>query len=560
MSKRVAIYARVSTDKQSETSTVDQVERCRAFAATRGWNVVEDLIFEEPFMSGVQKNRPKLQELMKRIGEWDVLVCWDFDRLGRNEEVDGWIRNRMRLAQREGIQASDGKDIFSLDARIGSVLNSDYVLKVSQHTHRGLAERVRNGYVANRPPFGYTTQAVPSGRQDHHGNEILLGYRMVIVEEHAALVRRIYDLYLGGLGFKAIATKLNEEGVRQPRNSRGWTYSIARTILRNPTYKGLYIWNTKKHIKDPETGGIKAHRRPKEEWIYGTAPAIVDPETWQAAQDIGVSRDRIRKRKADGSFVPRDGAERPGPAKHLLSGFLKCGHCGGSIYVHNGRPGKERMACGRRREFGDSICDNHLRILRVEIEGRVLTALEEQVLVDEVVDAVVDEAMKMVQEAFDTAADETRLQHLERRVERLVELAAELGDVKTTAHKIREAKAEISQIRARLMQCSRPDPERLRRLAREAVMELRESLQASREEGREVLRLLLGEERLTVVPDPAAPGGYWVRGTAQLPVDLPVGGRGSEGTARPADQVGVSNSRATASTERRIASVSLIGS
>jgi len=124
---------------------------------------------------------------------------------------------------------------------------------------------------------------------------------------------------------------------------------------------------------------------------------------------------------------------------------------------------------------------------------------------DEVVDTVVDEAMKLVQEAFNTGADESRLLQLERRVEHLIELAAELDDVKTTAHKIQET---------------------------EVAMELRESLQASREEGREVLRLLVGEEWLTVVSDPAAPGGYWVRGTAQLPVDLPVGGRGSEGTLR----------------------------
>lgn len=57
----VAIYARMSTDRQSEDSPADQIARCRTFALARGWTVLEELVIEEPAVSGATRhNRPGL--------------------------------------------------------------------------------------------------------------------------------------------------------------------------------------------------------------------------------------------------------------------------------------------------------------------------------------------------------------------------------------------------------------------------------------------------------------------------------------------------------------------
>ncbi len=58
---RAAIYARMSTDKQSADSPADQIARCRDFAASRGWTVAADLVVEDAGVSGASRhNRPKL--------------------------------------------------------------------------------------------------------------------------------------------------------------------------------------------------------------------------------------------------------------------------------------------------------------------------------------------------------------------------------------------------------------------------------------------------------------------------------------------------------------------
>ena len=89
---RVAIYARMSLEKQSSESTGDQIARCRDFADQRGWQVVEELIFTDKTVSGgTRYNRPDLLELVDRVLEWDVLLCYDFTRLARNSEDLGWI-------------------------------------------------------------------------------------------------------------------------------------------------------------------------------------------------------------------------------------------------------------------------------------------------------------------------------------------------------------------------------------------------------------------------------------------------------------------------------------
>jgi site-specific DNA recombinase len=97
---RIAIYARMSSEKQSSDSPKDQIARCRSFAEKRGWQVSEDLIFTDEALSGSTRyNRPRLLEVIDRIEEWDILLCYDFTRLARDSEDLGWIRNKLRVAR-----------------------------------------------------------------------------------------------------------------------------------------------------------------------------------------------------------------------------------------------------------------------------------------------------------------------------------------------------------------------------------------------------------------------------------------------------------------------------
>jgi DNA invertase Pin-like site-specific DNA recombinase len=256
---RAAIYARMSTDKQSEASTADQVRECRRFAEREGYQVAPGLIFEEAGISGASRhNRPKLLELVARIDEWDVLVCFDFSRLARNQEDQGWIRNRLRLHRRCALEASTGQDLANIGSRVMGVVNEEYIEKLRADTRRGLRGRVERGFRAGGVPFGYRSVQEPSGRLDARGLPIPSGFRLVVHEERAAIVRELFDRYAAGEGYRALAHRLNARGVESPRGN-GWAPSAIHPLLQNEIYRGEYIWNRSEWVKDHDTGRRHRH-------------------------------------------------------------------------------------------------------------------------------------------------------------------------------------------------------------------------------------------------------------------------------------------------------------
>jgi DNA invertase Pin-like site-specific DNA recombinase len=116
---RAAIYARMSTDKQSADSPADQIARCREFAKARGWTVVPDLVVEEAAISGASRhNRPGLLGLFARISEWDALLVWDFSRLSRDMEDSGWIKNQCKEEGTTAIDVLTVRDVFDLASQM----------------------------------------------------------------------------------------------------------------------------------------------------------------------------------------------------------------------------------------------------------------------------------------------------------------------------------------------------------------------------------------------------------------------------------------------------------
>ena len=252
---RAVVYARMSTDKQSETSPEDQVARCRDYAEARGWIIDPDLVQEAGISGASRHNRPGLLELMARIPEWDVLLAFDFSRLSRNEEDLGWIRNRLEAARKTAYEVSSGLEIHNVGARVMGVLNAEYLAKLRADTHRGLEGRARRKLSAGGRSFGYRSVAQKFG-----------GSRFVVRRSEAAVVRRIFELYAAGEGIKAIAHSLNAEGIPGPRG-KGWAPSALREMLRNPLYRGEYIWNRSQWIKDHTTGKRQRIEGPESEWV-----------------------------------------------------------------------------------------------------------------------------------------------------------------------------------------------------------------------------------------------------------------------------------------------------
>ena len=80
---RAVIYARYSSDLQSEASIEDQIEICRRYAQSQNWSIVE--IYSDAAISGASRFRPGFQKLLGDAGSgrFDVVICEAIDRLGR---------------------------------------------------------------------------------------------------------------------------------------------------------------------------------------------------------------------------------------------------------------------------------------------------------------------------------------------------------------------------------------------------------------------------------------------------------------------------------------------
>jgi DNA invertase Pin-like site-specific DNA recombinase len=506
----------MSTDKQSADSPADQIARCREFAGGRGWIVADDLVVQDAGISGASRHeRPRFLELMARIAEWDVLLCWDFSRLARNEEDLGWVRNRLKAAKKSAYAVNTGRSIHDLGSRVEGVIAAEYLEKLKADTHRGLQGRAERGFSAGGLPYGYRTEETPSGKVDPHGRSIPAGYRFVIDEPQAAVVRRIFELYASGEGLRSIAHRLNAEGTSAPRR-KGWAPSALLVMLENPIYRGEYVWNRSEWIKDHETGKRRRFLRPESEWIRQHSPLweIVSAELWERVRSVASAKRSAYVRGLGGRLVTSRGQH--GRARQPLSGLLECAECGGSVF----RAWSNRFyACGWHRDRGPAVCGNVMRVPQIELEARVFGAIRDQVLVPEVIAYAVRcavDALAVEIQKEDPRQARKRLREIDNELENLARFVAKTGKVDAAAALYADLDAERSRLLGRLTEIPVFDPEEILQAAEARVLELREALEHG-PESRAALRSLLGNRRLRVGPD--ADRGFRVEGLLEVELE-----------------------------------------
>lgn len=391
---RAALYARYSSDTQRETSLEDQIRLCRQEAERRSCTVVA--VWTDAELSGqLTKRRPGLQEMLgaAKRREFDVLIVDDASRLSRDSGEGQRLFKRLEFAGVGLVARSDGIDTLAnpkssrLLYGIKGAMNEEFLRDLGEKTWRGLEGRIRNGFSAGGLPYGYRSGPVhdPSGRTDRYGNPLVIGYKRVVYEPEAEVVRRIFRLYVGDeagrpLSPREIAYRLNEEQIPPPgarwqnrsvRDCSSWSFTailghrrLGKGILSNPMYVGRVLWNRSRWTRDPETEAYTYRVRPRDDWVEFSDPSlrIVPQELWDRAQA-----------QLDARRPGRPGKLAVTRGKYLLSGFVRCGVCGGSYVVSN----RFSLRCSTNRSRGRTVCANHHMIPRRRLEEATLGALRE---------------------------------------------------------------------------------------------------------------------------------------------------------------------------------------
>ena len=360
MTLRAAIYARYSSDLQSETSVEDQVRLCRERGERDGHEVIQ--VFNDYAISGSSLiNRPGMLSLMAaaKDGMFDLVYAEALDRISRDQEDIAAIYKRLAHGDVKIVTLTEG-EVNELHVGLKGTMNALFLKDLAVKTRRGQRGRVEAGKIPGGNSYGYTIV-----RRLLADGSVTTGERE-LEPEQAAAVRRIFQMYADGMAPRKIAATLNTEGIPSPRGGL-WNASTINGsrqrrngILNNELYTGTITYNRQRFVKDPETGKRVSRLNPEHEWVKTDVPdlRIIDDETWNQVQVI------------KSRYSSRTGNKRQ-TTKRLLTGLVKCGCCGGSMTIVN----RNRYYCSAKRERG--ICDSTVSIKAQNLEDRILVGLKE---------------------------------------------------------------------------------------------------------------------------------------------------------------------------------------
>jgi site-specific DNA recombinase len=488
--QRAVLYARYSTDRQRESSIVDQLRAAHARVEAEGWQIVAQHADEGVSGSVPVALRPGGKALLADAlaGRFDILVLEGLDRLSREIGEAETITKRLEHRGIRIVGTADGYDSQAHGRKVMRIarglVNELYLDDLREKTHRGLAGQFDRGFHTGGACFGYRSAAAPDAR----------GRILQVDATQAAVVRCIFERYADGESARAIVHHLNAEGVSSPR---GGTWAVSALVgdrqrgaglLNNELYAGRLIWNRRQWLKDPETGARRYVDRPREEWQTRDVPElrIVPAETWAA----------VRARDARRETRPNGGA----PLRTLFAGLLRCPTCGGPMTAVDSR----RYACNVHNDRGPAACADSRAYQRRAVDDALLTVIREELLAPA---ALADlhraarQALSQVGVKNSHPAAKNRLQALRAEIVRLVDAVAQVGLSDALRARLAAAEAECAELER---QASRVDAAPALTLAqlvaayKRRMLALRDALERNEDRARtrELLAEMLGQVTL----------------------------------------------------------------
>jgi DNA invertase Pin-like site-specific DNA recombinase len=453
-----AIYARYSSDAQNPRSLDDQVNECRAVATRRGWSVADDHIFLDAALSGSDTHRPSYL-LLKQAAlqrQFDHIVVDDLSRLGRDMAESATIFRELSEFGVTLISVADGIDTSNPSAKIPfyfkGIMNEMFLDDMRAKIVRGLKGQVLRGYSAGGRVYGYKTNQIldPSGATDKFGRPKRLGCEVLIDQEQAKIVRRIFEMKASGHGYRSIADVLNQMGVPSPHAGCGgragfWSRSTVRALVLQRKYLGDWTWSKTRWLKRARGAKRIKKDRPISEWVKYDCEGlrIISDDLWNAVHLEGIRTYRT-------TAGPR--------GSYLLSGVLKCDQCGASLVVQNsGR--SSAYICGGFRNGGTAVCSNNHRLSRFVLEEKFCEGLNQVLTNQEVLEELTRETKLVLEEKVASDKDQSqglvqRKHEIERRLANLVGLV-EAGDIsQTISRRISELEVELEATATKLARTS----------------------------------------------------------------------------------------------------------
>ena len=288
--KRCAIYTRKSVEEglDQEFNSLDaQREAGEAYIASQkanGW-VCLPTRYDDGGYSGGNMKRPALQQLLAdcEAGLVDIIVVYKIDRLSRSicdfadlsKKFDEWGTQFVAVTQEINTATSAGRMMLNI------------LITFAQYEREVITERVRDKMSASRKKGKWVGGRVPMGYRVENK-------KLIIVEEEARIIQRIFQRFIEVQSPALIAQELNKDGIRT-KQGKAWDKPHIYRILSNHTYIGQVKY--------------------KECICEGEQNAIVELDVWNRTREILALNEPVpRQTKRMETIAP-------------LKGILRCGHC-----------------------------------------------------------------------------------------------------------------------------------------------------------------------------------------------------------------------------------------
>ena len=306
--KTAVIYARYSSDSQTEQSIDGQLRVCTEYAKNNDILILDTYI--DRAMTGTNDNRPDFQRMIKDSVKknWDYVLVYKLDRFSRNKYETVIHKKTLRdngvkvLSAMENIPDTSEGIILEI---LLEGMNQYYSAELSQKVKRGMNEtRQKGNFTGGYLVYGYK----------------VVDKKVVIDENKADTVRYIFEQYAMGVYVKDIIKALTEKGILN--RNKPFARNTVYNILRCEKYSGIYRHN--------------------DEVFTNIYPQIVDTETFNKVRDK-INANRYGKRSVE--------------VVYLLRNKLKCGYCGSTITAEcgtakNGETKRYYKCLGRKHNNG----------------------------------------------------------------------------------------------------------------------------------------------------------------------------------------------------------------
>jgi DNA invertase Pin-like site-specific DNA recombinase len=232
---KAVIYARVSTEQQSEGSVEQQIRKCEEYCKFRDYEIVE--IYTD-VGSGMKIERPGYEEMMEKIEDWDICIAYKLDRFHRSSANASKWADMLNKAEKNFAAIDIEIDTVTAMGRfIFRLMSSLAQLEVEQtreRTKMGMEAVTHQGRKLGPPPYGYTSKFKRTGSNDDKGI-------LEVNKAEAEIVKVIFDCSDKGFSPSEICEHLMTTGIPTKKGNKIWRSSTIDAILRKKNlYRGTY--------------------------------------------------------------------------------------------------------------------------------------------------------------------------------------------------------------------------------------------------------------------------------------------------------------------------------